>query len=150
MLASLALNTPQVIAAVRQLEGQKLNQRTLAAWAQMEIAVPSVAWERKRGRYSARVYNLADLARIRLVVRLRRAGLSMSRVRAVLAYLNRELPEALKPKTQAVLIVDGWRAVIVGHAKSPDLEVPSGQYRLPLVEVIKGNIEAAKVALKAA
>jgi DNA-binding transcriptional MerR regulator len=150
MLASLTLNARQVIAAVRQLERQKLNQRTLAAWAQMEIAVPSVAWERKRGRYSARVYNLADLARIRLVVRLRRAGLSMPRVRAVLAYLNRELPEALKPKTQAVLIVDGWRAIIVGQARSPDLEVPSGQYRLPLVEVIKGNIEAAKVALKAA
>jgi len=150
MLASLTLNTPQVVAAVRQLEGQKLNQRTLAAWAQMEIAVPSVAWERKRGRYSARIYSLADLARIRLVVRLRKAGLSMPRVRAVLAYLNRELPEALKPKTQAVLIVDGWRAILVGQARSPDLEVPSGQYRLPLVEVIKGNIEAAKVALKAA
>jgi DNA-binding transcriptional MerR regulator len=150
MVRFLTLNTRQVIAAVNVLEGQELNQRTLAAWAQMEIAVPSVAWERKRGRYSARVYNLADLARIRLVVRLRKAGLSMPRVRAVLAYLNRELPEALKPKTQAVLIVDGWRAVIVGQTGSPDLEVLSGQYRLPLVEVIKGNIEAAKVALKAA
>jgi DNA-binding transcriptional MerR regulator len=150
MVRFLILNTRQVIAAVNVLEGQELNQRTLAAWAQMEIAVPSVAWERKRGRYSARVYNLADLARIRLVVRLRKAGLSMPRVRAVLAYLNRELPEALKPKTQAVLIVDGWRAVIVGQTGSPDLEVLSGQYRLPLVEVIKGNIEAAKVALKAA
>ena len=150
MPSLLTLNTRQVMAAVRELERQDLNQRTLAAWAQMEIAVPSVAWERKRGRYSARVYSLADLARIRLVVRLRKAWLSMPRVRAVLAYLNRELPEALKPKTQAVLVVDGWRAIILGHAGSSDLEVPSGQYRLSLVEVTKGNIEAAKVALKAA
>ena len=150
MLSSVTLNTRQVIVAVRELEGRELNQRTLAAWAQMEIAVPSVAWERKRGRYSARVYSLTDLARIRLVVRLRKAGLSMPRVRAVLAYLNRELPAALKPKTQAVLIVDGWRAIIIGHAGRPDLEVPSGQYRLSLVEVIKGNIEAAREALKAA
>jgi DNA-binding transcriptional MerR regulator len=150
MPSFLTLNARQVIAAVRELEAQELNQRTLAAWAQMEIAVPSVAWERKRGRYSARIYSLADLARIRLVVRLRNAGLSMPRVRAVLAYLNRELPEALKPKTQAVLIVEGWRAIILGHAGTSDLEVPSGQYRLPLVEVIKGNIEAAREALKAA
>ena len=150
MPSLLTLNTRQVMAAVRELERQDLNQRTLAALAQMEIAVPSVAWERKRGRYSARVYSLADLARIRLVVRLRKAGLSMPRVRAVLAYLNRELPEVLKPKTQAVLIVDGWRAIIRGHAGSSDLEVPSGQYRLSLVEVIKGNIEAAREALKAA
>ena len=150
MHTALTLNTRQVMAAVQELEGQELNQRTLAAWAQMEIAVPSVAWERKRGRYRTRMYSLADLARIRLVVRLRKAGLSMLWVRAVLAYLNRELPEVLRPKTQAVLVVDGWRAAIIRRAGNPDLEIPSGQYRLSLVEVIKGNIEAAREALKAA
>ncbi len=150
MPSSLSLNTRQVIAAVQELEGQELNQRTLSAWAQMEIAVPSVAWERKRGRYSARIYSLADLALIRLVVRLRKAGFSMPRVRAVLAYLNRELPEVLKQKTQAVLIVEGWRAAIVRRVGSADLEIPSGQYRLSLEEVIKGNVEAAREALKAA
>ncbi|HEV8344506.1 MAG TPA: MerR family transcriptional regulator [Candidatus Binatia bacterium] len=149
-MRTLSLTTRQVIAAVQELEGQELNQRTLAAWAHMEIAVPSVVWERKRGRYSARVYSLDDLARIRLVVRLRKAGFSMTRVRAVLAYLSRELPEVLKPKTQAVLIVEGWRAAIVRRAGSGDLEIPSGQYRLSLAEVIKGNIEAAREALKVA
>lgn len=147
---ALALNTRQVIAAVQELEGEDLNQRTLSAWAQMEIAVPSIAWERKRGRYSARLYSLADLARIRLVIRLRKSGFSMPRVRAVLAYLSRELPEVLKPKTQAVLVVEGWRGAIIRRSGNPELEVPSGQYCLPLAEVIKGNIEAAREALKAA
>jgi DNA-binding transcriptional MerR regulator len=149
-MKSLSLTTRQVIAAVQELEGQQLNQRTLSAWAHMEIAVPSVIWQRKRGRYSTRVYSLDDLAQIRLVVRLKRAGFSMPRVRAVLAYLSRELPDVLKPKTEAVLIVEGWRAAIVRRVGSADLELPSGQYRLLLAEVINGNIEAAREALKAA
>jgi DNA-binding transcriptional MerR regulator len=149
-MSALSLTTRQVIAAVEELEGQQVNQRTLSAWAHMEVVVPSIIWERKRGRYSTRVYSLHDLARIRLVVRLRKAGFSMPRVRAVLAYLSRESPDVLRPKTQAVLIVEGWRAAVLRSAGSADLEIPSGQYRLPLAEVINGNIEAAREALKAA
>ena len=150
MRNTLALTARQVIAALQELEGQKLNPRTLAAWAQMEIAVPSVAWQRKRGRYNPRIYSLTDLGRIRLVVKLRKAGVSMPRVRATLTYLDRELREVLKPKTRAVLIVEGWRGAIVRSPGNPDLEVPSAQFRLPLADVVKGNIEAAKEALKAA
>lgn len=150
MVDSLILSTRQMIAAVRELEGQELNRRTLSAWAHMEIAVPSIAWERRRGRYNPRIYSLVDLARIRLVVRLRKAGFSMPRVRAILAYLDRDLREVLKAKSQAVLVVEGWRAAILLRAGGPALEVPSGQYRLPLADVVKGNIEAAKEALKAA
>jgi DNA-binding transcriptional MerR regulator len=150
MPSSLVLTARQVIAAVQELEGQELNARTLSAWAQMEIAVPSVSWERRRGRYNLRVYSLYDLARIRLLVRLRKAGISMPRVRAVFAYLEKELYEVLKPKTQAVLVVEGWRGVIVRRSGSPDLELPSGQFRLPLSYVVEGNEEAAKEALKVA
>ena len=146
----MVLTARQVIAAVRELEGQELNPRTLAAWAQMEMAVPSIAWQRKRGRYNRRIYSLSDLARIRLLVRLRKAGISMPRVRAVIAYLERELREVLKPKTQAVLVVEGWRGIIIRRAESPDVEVPSGQFRLQLAYVVEGNEEAAKEALKAA
>lgn len=147
---TLALTARQVIAALQELEGEELNPRTLAAWAQMGISVPSVTWQRRRGRYNPRIYNLADLGRIRLVVRLRKAGVSMPRVRAILTYLDRELREVLKPKTQAVLIVEGWRGAIVRSPGNPDLELPSAQFRLPLADVVKGNIEAAREALKAA
>lgn len=74
----------------------------------------------------------------------------MPRVRAILAYLDRELREVLRPKTQAVLIVEGWRGVIARRPESPDVEVPSGQLRLPLTNVVEGNREAAKVLLEAA
>jgi DNA-binding transcriptional MerR regulator len=147
---SLILTTSQVIALVGELDREKLKPRTLAVWAQTGIVVPSVAWQRRRGRYNPRVYNLTDLARVRLVVRLRKAGVSMPRVRAVLAYLDRELREVLRPKTQAVLIVEGWRGAIVHRPGRPDMEVPSGQLRLPLMDVVEGNREAAKVLLKAA
>lgn len=150
MNGTFALTTRQVIMVVQKLDGEKLNTRTLAAWAQTKIAVPSVAWQRRRGRYNPRIYNLADLAQIRLVVRLRKAGISMPRVRAVMAYLDRELRGVLKPKTQAVLIVEGWHGAIIRSPGSPDLEIPSGQLRLPLADVVKGNIETAKEALKAA
>lgn len=150
MYSSLVLTARQVMAALQALEGQELNSRTLAAWAQMEIAVPSISWQRRRGRYNPRIYSLTDLARIRLVVRLRKANVSMPRVRAILAYLEQELSEVLRPKTQAVLIVEGWRGAIVRSPESPDLEVPSAQFRLPLVDVVKGNLAAAREALKAA
>lgn len=150
MNGSLVLNTGQLIAAVSELEGETVNARTLASWAQTGIALPSVAWQRKRGRYHPRVYNLNDLARIRLVVRLRKAGISMPKVRAILAYLDRDLSEVLKAKTQALLIVEGWHGTIIRRPDSFDLEIPSGQLRLPLAEVVQGNLEAARDALKAA
>lgn len=145
-----ALTARQVTDAVRSLEGEDLNPRTLAAWANMGIAVPSVAWEQKKGRHHPRIYSMADLARIRLVVRLRRHGISMPKVRAVLAYLQDELQEALSRKTTATLIVDGWRGSIVRRAQNQDLEVPSGQFRLPLADVVKGNEESVREALEAA
>jgi DNA-binding transcriptional MerR regulator len=147
---SLVLTTSQVIALIGELDREELKPRTLAVWAQTGIVVPSIAWQRRRGRYNPRVYNLTDLARVRLVVRLRKSGVSMPRVRAILAYLDRELREVLKPKTQAVLIVEGWRGAIVHRPGSPDMEVPSGQLCLPLMDVVEGNREAAKVLLKAA
>lgn len=150
MTKSFVLTTSQVIALVRELDGEALKARTLAVWAQTAIVVPSVAWHRRRGRYNPRVYSLADVARVRLVVRLRKAGLSMPRVRAILAYLERELSEVLKPRTQAVLVVSGWQGAIIRYPGSPDLEVPSGQLRLPLMDVVEGNREAAKELLKAA
>lgn len=150
MPSSLFLTTSQLIAAVRELDGEELNARTLASWAQTGIATPSIAWHRIRGRHHPRVYNLTDLARVRLVARMRKQGISMPKVRAILAYLEQTLKEVLKPKTQAVLIVEGWHGTIIRGPESFDVEIPSGQLRLPLADVVKGNLQAARDALKAA
>jgi len=144
------LTSQQMIAAVRDLDGDKLNTRTLASWARTGIIVPSIVWRHKRGRYHPRVYSLNDLAKIRLVVRMRKAGISMPKVRTILAYLSQELQEALKPKTNATLIVNGWQGTIVRRPGSFDLEIPSGQLRLPLAEVVNGNRQAAEEVSRAA
>ena len=68
MAIRLTLTAPQVIEAVRELERAKLAERTLGAWAERGIVEPSVQWDRIRGVAHRRIYNLADLARIRLVV----------------------------------------------------------------------------------
>jgi len=144
---SLTLASPQVVTAVKDLEGEDLNPRTLASWAAKGIAVPSF-WPKKKGRYNVRHYTLEDLARVRLVVRLRyKKHLSMAKVLSILAYLDRELREALKPKTKDVLIVDGWRGVIVRRPGRAALELPSGQTVLPLNDLVEGNEAAARRAV---
>jgi DNA-binding transcriptional MerR regulator len=150
MTTSLVLTTQQLIAAIRELDGVVLNTRTLASWAKTGIVMPSIIWRHRRGRYYPRVYSLSDLARVRLVVRLRNAGVSMPKVRTILAYLSQELQEVLKPKTEAVLIVQGWQGTIVRRPGSYDLEIPTGQLRLPLVDVVEGNREAVRGVMRAA
>jgi len=144
----LTLTSVQVLAAIQELEGEELNYKNLANWARAGIVVPSVKWPRKRGRNNPRVYNLTDLARVRLVMQLRREGLSMSKVRSVLAYLNGGLPEVMKPKTKARLIVDGWRGVIIRRPGRPDVDAPTGQLRLDLAGVMEGNTRAARAAIR--
>lgn len=146
---SLTLTAAQVIEAVAELEGERLPQRTLSSWAQYGVVLPSVRYDRKRGRAHPVIYNLSDLARVRLVVRLRSAGISMQQARSILAYVDAALPDVLKPKTRAVLVVEGWRARIAQPGR-PDVDVPSGQMRLPLAGIMDGLAEAAREARKTA
>jgi len=141
-VADLTLTSPQVVDIVRQLDGEDLHPRTLAAWAQMGVAVPSF-WPKKRGRYSPRQYTLADVARVRLVVQLRAAGLSMPRVRVILATVEDRLPDVLKRKTTAKLIVDGWTARVARPGRA-DVDLPSGQLSFNFADVIEGTRDAAR------
>lgn len=132
-----------MLAAIERLEGVTLKVRTLAAWAQMGVLVPSVRWDRRRGRYSPRVYSLSDLAVARLVVRLRTNRIGMPIVRAMFAYLGGELREVLRPGSRAALIVSGPR-VYIQRPGSADEELPTGQLRLRLDSVYVGNMKAAR------
>jgi hypothetical protein len=145
----LFLTANQLIAAINVLDGDTVPLRTLAGWAASGVVVPSVAYPRKRGRYCQRLYNLSDLARARLVVHLRHAGMPMPAVRRSLAYLDAELREVFRPKTAAALVYDGVRAYVQrpGH---PDIDVPSGQLRLKLAECFVGNERAARHAQRTA
>lgn len=147
---SLTLTSAEVIAAIEKLEGVQLPVRTLASWASKGVVVPSVSWSQQRGRWNnTRVYSLADLARARLVLHLRRSGVSMPKVRAIFAYLEADLREVLRPKTSASLVVTGTRAYVVRPGQ-PDQELPTGQLRLRLVDVVTGNQHAARDARRVA
>jgi len=141
--ALLALTTSDMVAAVARLEQEHLPTPTLGSWARKGIVVPSIAWKQRRGRYNPRLYSLADLAKARLIVRLRRKGVTMATVRAAFLYLGTELFDVLRPGTKAQLVVSRGRAWIEkpGH---PALEVPTKQYRFSLADVVTGNAQAVR------
>lgn len=148
-MEQLYLTTNQLVAAIQALDGEAVPIRTVAGWASNGAVVPSVAYPARRGRYNPRLYNMSDLARARLVVRLRRGGVSMPQVRTILAYLDAELREVMRPKTDAALVFDGVRAYVTRPGQ-PAIDVPSGQLRLKLAGCFVGNEQAARAAQRTA
>jgi DNA-binding transcriptional MerR regulator len=148
-MEQLHLTSNQLLAAIRALDGQTLPVRTLAQWAASGVVAPSVAYPGTRGRYGVRLYNLSDLARARLVLRLRQGGVSMPRARTILAFLDAELREVFRPNTNASLVFDGVRAYVTRPGE-PDIDVPSGQLRLRLAGCFVGVIQAARDARRTA
>lgn len=137
--SALAITTPMVRLAIGMLEGDALPQRTLAGWQAQGIVTPSVRWDRVRGRAHPCLWSLDDLARVRLVVRLRRQGrLGMERVRAVLASYEHELRDALQPDSRVVLVVDPTLGVSLRDRDALERNVETGQYRLPLASMFDG------------
>src|SRR4051812_8119215 len=125
------LTTPMMREAIRYLEGDKLPQRTLAGWQEQELVTPSIRWDRVRGKAHPCLWSADDLARLRLIVRLRRqGGLSMARVRALLKAYEPELREALRPNSSVVLIVDRRLGVSLRSADAlNEVNLESGQFR---------------------
>jgi len=145
----LTLTTPQVVAAIEELEGVELPVWTLTNWAKSDVAVPS-HWPRRKGRYNVRHYTLADLNRVRLIVRLRAAGLPMQRVRRVLDYLDSHHSNVFAHRTNKRLIVDGYRVRV--HGAGADVEAPTGQsvFEFELGELSRGASAAARKARRTA
>lgn len=147
MRPTLTLTSPEVLAAVLELDGVELPARTLARWAAWGLVVPSVRWDNKRGIAHTRRYNLSDLSRTRLCVALRKNGFSLGDTRVALAYLEHQLPDVLRPHTDAVLQVDTRGRATVHLPGQSDVELkPAGQLRLELKlsDVVKGNERVAR------
>ena len=150
MATPLYLTSPQLAAALEKLEHERIPLRTIASWAYSNVLVPSVDWQHKRR--ATRLYTLRDLARARLIVRLRSKGLSMQRVRVALAYLDAagDTRELFRRNSTAALFFQEWRGelVIVREGEAP--RATSGQLYLPLFKFMVGNVEAAREARRAA
>ena len=149
---ALYLTAADMLRAVDTLDGVRLPARTLAKWARSELVPASVQHDGTRGRYHPRLYNLSDLARLRLVVNLRwRFKLSLGRVAVVMAHIERDLgAELLRSSTAGVLVVEPYtyRGRIVVRKPGGAVEVSLGggagdQLELPLASVVDGNAEVA-------
>lgn len=149
MATPLYLTSPQLVAAVEKLEGERLPLRTLAHWAYSNVLVPSVEWQRKRR--ATRLYTLRDMARARLIVRLRK-HLSMPKVRIALAALDAagDTRELFRRNANVALFYQEWRGEVVTVRPGEAPRATSGQLYLPLWEFMRGNVEAAREAKRAA
>ena len=142
----IALSVQQVVDLVRALDGEVIPKRTLAHWVTTGVTPASVR-HGSLGHGHHRLFSLADVARVRLVARLR-PKVSLHRLRVMLAYLDRDeqlRDELLRPRTRAALVVDphGFTATVV-RPGGRDVDIPSGQLRLELRDVVEGNAEEAK------
>jgi hypothetical protein len=139
----LYLGSPEVREAILRLDGVHLAQRTLANWLEKGFVVASIKWPRRRGPANAVQFNLSDLARIRLLVALRkRHNLPFDIAIDIIRQVDADLLRAPGAATIAVAI-DGWRVRIAGRDGAQDVALP-GQLRLPLQRVVDGNEQVAR------
>jgi hypothetical protein len=127
------LTAPQMRAAILDLEGVDVADRTLAAWAAYGILVPGVSWPRRKGRYNQRLYSLDDLVKARLLVWLTRKArpqVTMQAARRIVVRLDAE--RLLLRKTPITVTVSEQGGVTVARPGAPEMVVPSGQMLLPL------------------
>jgi DNA-binding transcriptional MerR regulator len=146
------LTSPQLVAAIRELEGVDVPIATLQAWSVAGTLVPTVRWDRAKGRYHPRLYSVGDLLTARLIVRLRyRENVPMPRVREVLAYLDGlgVLRSPAVARRAVVAVDDRSGRVTVGRA-GERIEVPTGQRLLPLQDVAADVRHVAERAMRRA
>ena len=135
-VTNLLLTAREVRAALLQLDGFVVSQRTFGNWYAdgTGIIAPAKWGERRR----AVLFSVAAVYRTRLVVRLRQHGFSMKRIRAILQQIDaQKLDSALRPDTHAGLVIHGTRGVVVERAgRAPEGDLETGQLFLPLAPVV--------------
>ena len=137
-------------AAVREFSGPRtakivdISYRQLDHWDTKNVVGPSIS--QADGSGSRRRYSYEDLLELRVVKRLRDAGVSLDKIRSIFDYIRRDLAEEV---ASARLVIEGSNVVFVrSDAELIDL-LQRGQgvlNVLPLLNV-KQEVDAAIVAL---
>src|SRR5436190_19199634 len=130
------LSTQEMLQAIETLEGKPVPERTLTYWTHDGLVPASVRGQ--RGRRVERWYSRADLLRLRVIVRLKKLGLSLQRIRKALEQVDRSDPKALEAGrgTLVVSYDETTSALITLGAAPPDLGSPEGVARLRLRDVL--------------
>ena len=143
MATAMFLTSPELSQAVEQLDRVRLPSRTLGSWASSGLLVPSIDWAKTQR--VPRLYSLRDLAKARLLVRLRQAKFGAARVRVIMAHIEQHEPNLFSEGSRAVLTFDGWRTEVrIQQPGEAVRNVPSGQLELPLADVLAGNVEVVR------
>jgi DNA-binding transcriptional MerR regulator len=92
---------------VQKLTRASLNQ--LKYWVRISIVSPE-----KKGKYS--FYSFKDIIKLRVLVSLRRKGLSLQKVRQGMENLSRMLPDD-EPLSRLIIYTDGIDMIVVEKGK---------------------------------
>ena len=141
-LLKVGLTSLEVREMLKISEGAAPSQQLLHLWASTGLVTPSVLSVGRQGRWNLSLYSWSDFAQLRLVMRLRREGLTMLKVKAIFNYCREQLVEALvEGSTSSIQVLRNGRAIVT--TPSSEIEVPSGQtaLRFELAEFATGNLE---------
>jgi len=92
---------------VRKLTGVTLNQ--LKYWVRINLVSPE-----REGKFS--FYSFKDIVKLRVLVSLRKKGLSLQKVREGIRNLTKMLPDE-KPLSRLVIFTDGMDMIVVEKGK---------------------------------
>ena len=141
-LLKVGLTSLEVREMLKIMEGAAPSRVLLQRWVSTGLVTPSVLSVGKQGRWNLSLYSWNDFAQLRLVMRLRREGVSMLRVKTIFSYCREQLVEALvEGSASSIQVLRSGKAVVT--TPTSEIEVPSGQtvLRFGLAEFATGNQE---------
>ena len=111
-----------------------LTQRKLGYWDDPALVRPH--GRPAQGSGSRRLYTLLDVVRLKLILRLRQAGLSLQKIRRALIALS-DLSDEPAPLAELEVVTDGQR-ILIGKSNEQLLDPLARQYflRLPLADLL--------------
>ena len=117
----------------RRLTGASLRQ--LIYWDETDIIRPHAA--PAKGQGSRRLYTFQDLVQIKVLMRLRRARVSLQKIRTVLALLTAMVDEPA-PFAELDILTDG-RQVLIRRSNDDMVDALTQSYvlRLPVSELLQ-------------
>ena len=134
LTADLSTQVPGLFTSgeVKKIVG--LTQRQLGYWDDPTLARPH--GRPAQGSGSRRLYTLLDVVQLKLILRLRQAGLSLQKIRQALLSLS-DLVDEPAPLTELEVITDGHR-ILIRRSNEQLLDPLALQYvlRLPLSDLL--------------